>query len=66
MRKISKKKKLEQCRICHKKSYYVSENGLCPQCCANKIKSAQMQIKAKEGPVYEKWKEKIIKSVERL
>ena len=66
MRKITKKRFREQCKICHKKSYYVSENGLCPQCCANKVKSAQMQIKAKEGPVYEHWKEKIKQSLERL
>jgi len=66
MRKITKKRVLEKCINCHKKSWYISRHGLCPNCCVSKIHSARFQIKSKEGPVYEKWKEKIIKSLERL
>jgi len=66
MKPITKKRVLEACKNCHRKSYYISENGLCPSCVAEKVKLARCQIKSKEGPVYEKWKSNIIKSLDKL
>ena len=66
MKDITKKRIMEPCKNCHKKSYYISTNGLCPNCCTEKVELARAQIKCKEGPVYEKWKCNIIKSLERL
>jgi len=66
MRPIKKKRDLEQCKICHKKSWYISRHGLCPACCGEKVKLARCQIKSKEGPIYEKWKDKLMKGLERL
>jgi len=66
MRAISKKRVMEICKICHKKSWYISAHGLCPKCCSEKVLLARQQMKTKEGPIYEKWKEKIIKGLERL
>jgi len=66
MRAITKKRILETCKICHKKSWYISSHGLCPKCASEKVLSARQQMKTKEGPVYLKWKEKIKQSLERL
>lgn len=66
MRDIKKKKFLQPCKICHKKSYYISKHGHCKKCMAEKIKLANSQIKCKEGPIYEKWKIKVAQSLEKL
>jgi len=66
MREIQKKAFRKACKICHKKSYWVSRNGLCKDCCVAQIKLANLQMKTKKGNYYEKWKEKIIKGLERL
>ena len=65
MREIKKKKERHRCICCHKLSYFISNNGLCKTCMDAKIKSANYQMKSKEGPVYDKWKNKIIAGVER-
>ena len=66
MRPISRKRELQRCKICHKKSYYISQHGLCKNCLIEKVKLARCQIKSKSGPIYEKWKEKLIKGLDRL
>lgn len=66
MREVSKKKERQQCKICHKKTFYVSQNGLCKDCSANLVTSANFQMKTKEGPIYDKWKKKVIKSLDKL
>ena len=65
MREISKKAEKQPCVICHKKSYYISQHGLCKDCLMEKVKLARCEIKSKSGPIYEKWKEKLINSLER-
>lgn len=64
MREITKKSIRKPCKVCHKKFYYLSQHGLCKNCMMEKIKLARSQIKCKEGKIYEKWKEKIIKSLD--
>lgn len=66
MREIKRKKEREACKICHKMSYYISQHRLCKKCMAEKILFARGQMKTKEGPVYEKWKTNIIKSLDKL
>jgi len=66
MREIKKKKFREPCKNCHKKSYYISEQGLCKKCMAEKILFARSQIKNKSGPIYEKWKSRLVASLEKL
>ncbi len=66
MKEISKKKFRRQCIICHKKSYYISEHGLCGNCMKEKILLARSQIKSKEGEIYEKWKTNLSESLERF
>ncbi len=51
--------------MCHKKSHYISQNGLCEKCMINKIKSVNLQMLTKEGPAYEKWKSTINKYLEQ-
>ena len=53
-----------ECRICGKQKH-LSQNGNCAKCAANKINSAIFQIKAKEGNVYERWKQNLIKGLEK-
>ena len=66
MKEIRKKAERKICRICHKKSYYISKHGLCKECMMEKIKLARCQIKSKAGPIYEKWKTRLAASLERL
>jgi len=66
MKEIKKKAERMPCKICHKKSYYISQHGLCKNCMMEKIKLARCEIKSKSGPIYEKWKEKLINSLEKL
>ena len=64
MREIKKKSVKQRCIICHKNSYYISLYGHCKNCMMEKIKLARCQIKSKSGPIYEKWKKKLINSLE--
>jgi len=64
MREIKRKKFRQPCKICHKKSYYISQHGLCKKCMAEKILFARSQIRNKEGKVYDKWKRNLLKSME--
>jgi len=66
MREIKKKKYREVCKVCHKKSYYISQNGLCKKCMIEKILFARSQMRNKEGEIYNKWKTNIIKSLDKL
>lgn len=61
MRPIKKKRKILACKICNKKTHYISQNGLCEKCMINKIKSVNLQMLTKEGPAYDKWKIKLQK-----
>lgn len=66
MREITKKRVREECKVCHKKSWYISANGLCPNCAKERVLLARQEMKTKTGPIYEKWKCNIIKSLDRL
>ena len=63
VRAITIKKQRQECRNCHKKSFRISENGLCVQCATEKVKLANLEMKHKEGPTYEKWREKMLRSL---
>jgi len=66
MLKVEKKENLKPCRVCHRKTHWISRNGLCVNCVCEKVKLARAQIKCKEGPIYEKWKIKIMEGVTKL
>lgn len=66
MREIKKKKIMMPCINCHKKSYYISRQGLCKKCMAEKILFARSQIKNKSGPIYEKWKKNLMNGLNKL
>jgi len=66
MREITKKRERQQCKICHKNFYYISQHGLCKNCMMEKIKYARAQIKNKEGPIYNKWKRNLILGLDKL
>lgn len=60
---ITKKSSRQECKNCHKKSFYISENNLCVKCSTEKVKLANLEMKHKEGPTYDKWRRKMIKSL---
>ncbi len=55
MREITKKSKRQTCKICGKKFYKISQNGLCVKCATERVQLARLQIKHKQGPIYEKY-----------
>jgi len=63
---LRRKRKSNTCKICGKKKKFLSARKLCSNCSKNKNLSAIYQMRAKEGPVYEKWKLKIINALEKL
>ena len=62
---ITKKRKRRPCKICHKKFWWISQNNYCKKCMQEKVDLARLQIKHKSGPIYEKYKRKIIEGLER-
>jgi len=56
---LRRKTKSNTCKICHKKKRKLSARGLCEDCSKNRNVSAIFQMRAKEGPVYEKWKKNL-------
>jgi len=50
------------CKICGKKKH-LSRNGNCVNCATNLVISANYQIKTKQGPIYEKFKRKLLEKI---
>jgi len=65
MREISKKRNFQRCKTCRRKSRFISQHGNCINCATEKVELARLQIKHKEGPVYEKYKEKVIRGLSK-
>ena len=65
MYEITKKKYRKPCKFCNKTFFWISQNGTCKKCLADKINFARLQMKLKEGPIYEKYKKKILEALER-
>ena len=63
MREITKKREILACDNCHKRSWHISRNGFCKKCLTSKISNANTQLKLKEGPIYDKWKINMMKSL---
>lgn len=66
MKPIKKKRFIGICKVCHKRSKWISKNNLCEKCIKNRMLNANQQIKSKQGPIYEKWKERLIQSIKIL
>ncbi len=51
--------KLKKCRRCGHVflASHISKRGLCPTCGIQAIQEAVEQLKKKQGPVYEKWRQ---------
>ena len=63
MREVTRKSKRKRCKTCGKKSFKVSQHGNCIKCATEKVKLANLEMKHKEGPTYDKYKLGIIKSL---
>lgn len=62
---ITKKKFRKPCNKCGKKFFFISQNGNCKKCLADTIDFARLQMKQKEGPVWEKYKKKLMESLNK-
>ena len=63
MAEITHKSKRKECKCCHRMVWKISQHGLCVNCATEKVKLARLEMKHKEGPTYEKWKQRIMASV---
>ena len=63
MREITRKSFRRICKTCHKKKFKISQNGNCNNCATEKVTLANLEMKHKEGPTYDKWKLKMIQSL---
>jgi len=60
MRKVTRKLYRKRCKTCGKKSYSISQHGNCIKCATEKVALSNLQMKHKEGPIYEKWHRKCL------
>jgi len=59
MKKTTIKKFRIPCRNCGRRLFKISQRGLCIQCSKEKVKLANLEMKFKQGPIYDKWKNKM-------
>ena len=53
------------CRDCGDTTVQLSQSWLCPTCSLWRMLEAFDQIRDKEGPIYEKWADRLIAAVQR-
>ena len=63
MLKVTRKSFRSTCKTCRKKKFKISQHGNCNSCATEKVKLANLEMKHKEGPTYDKWKLKMMKSL---
>ena len=63
MREITRKSKRRTCKVCRKKFFKISQNNLCVRCATEKVEIARLEIKHKEGPIYEKYINNLRKAI---
>ncbi len=63
MREITRKSKRRACKICGRRLFKISQNNLCIDCATSRVKLANLEMKHKEGPIYERWKEKMVRGM---
>ena len=63
MREITRKSKRRTCKTCRRKLFKISQHGNCVDCATEKVALANLEMKHKEGPIYDKWKLKMVKSL---
>lgn len=61
MREVTRKSRRQKCKTCGKKGFKVSQHGNCNNCATEKVKLANLEMKHKEGPTYNRWKIKMIR-----
>ena len=52
---LRRKAKITHCKLCRKKKGKLSRRGFCIECSRKLNQNAIAQLRAKNGPVYEKW-----------
>jgi len=63
MNEITRKSKRRKCKTCGKKFFKISQHGNCINCATEKVELARLQIKHKEGPIYEKYIKKLREAI---
>ncbi len=62
---IKPRKEIQSCVICGAKTKKISAKGYCPKCAYNKVFQNISNLRNKEGKSYKKWKENLLKSLEK-
>ncbi len=65
MREISKGRKRRTCKVCRRKLFKISQHGHCVKCATEKVELARLQIKHKQGPIYERWRNKMLEGLQK-
>ena len=60
-----RKRKITNCKLC-KKSKDLSRRGFCDECSKKLNQLAIAQMRAKQGKTYEKWRDNLIRAMEKL
>ena len=64
MRKVTRKSFRRTCKTCGRKLFKISQHGNCIDCATEKVKLANLEMKHKEGPTYERWKRKMLEGMQ--
>lgn len=65
MREITRKSKRQTCKTCRRKLFKISQNGNCVDCATEKVALANLEMKHKQGPTFDKWKNKMLAGLEQ-
>ena len=59
MREVTRKSFRKKCKTCGRKLFKISQHGNCVQCATEKVKLANLEMKHKQGPIYDKYIKKM-------
>lgn len=65
MREVTRKSRRQKCKTCGNKSFKISQHGNCVKCATEKVALANLEMKHKQGPTYDKWKIKMLAGLEK-
>ena len=65
MKEVTRKSKRQRCKTCGLKLFKVSQHGNCNNCATEKVKLANLEMKHKQGPIYDRWKQKMLEGLNK-
>jgi len=56
---------MRTCKRCGEEKKYISARGICRVCSGEAMREATKQMKLKKGEYYERWKEGLLRAIEK-